>query len=148
LKKVFIFLLVFLCVVCFMRAQEKTVAEKEAAAVKAAALDYIEGWYEGSSERMARALHPALHKVGVQTYRPGGNVVLSPIGYTAMVELAAMGVGKKVPPEKRNISVKILDLSKNIASVKTVSLEFIDYVLLAKLDGEWKIINVLWEPAE
>lgn len=34
----------------------------DSAAVRASALDYAEGWYEGSSERMARALHPELVK--------------------------------------------------------------------------------------
>ena len=41
-------------------------AEKENAAIKQAALDYIEGWYEGSVERMDKALHPDLNKKGVQ----------------------------------------------------------------------------------
>ena len=33
-------------------------ADREA--IKATALDYIEGWYEGNPERMERALHPDL----------------------------------------------------------------------------------------
>jgi len=34
----------------------------DAAAIKQTSLDYIEGWYEGNSERMERALHPELAK--------------------------------------------------------------------------------------
>ncbi|HEX6315687.1 MAG TPA: nuclear transport factor 2 family protein, partial [Gemmatimonadaceae bacterium] len=34
----------------------------DSAAIRAAALDYIEGWYEGNAERMERALHPELAK--------------------------------------------------------------------------------------
>ena len=34
----------------------------DSAAVRASALDYAEGWYEGNTERMTRALHPELVK--------------------------------------------------------------------------------------
>ena len=40
---------------------------EEAKAIKAAALDYGEGWYEGNAERMERALHPELAKRVVMT---------------------------------------------------------------------------------
>ena len=150
MKKQVLFLLIVMVLTFGLVAKDapKAGVEKEKTAIKAAALDYIEGWYEGSPGRMGKALHPALHKVGLRAYKPGGNNVLTPIGYTAMVELVRMGVGKKTPPDKRNIKVKILDVSKNIASVKTMSSDFIDYLLLAKMDGQWKIVNVLWEPAK
>ena len=147
MKKTSVFLFVMLCCGFLAWSQESVDLQKETAAVKAAALDYIEGWYEGSAERMARALHPTLNKVGLRALRPGGKPVLTPIGYSVMVEYAAMGGGTRVPAEKRDISVKILDIYKNIASVKTVSAEFVDYLALAKMDGQWKIVNVLWEPA-
>jgi len=37
-------------------------------AVRAAVLDYIEGWFDGNAERMERALHPELMKrcVGIE----------------------------------------------------------------------------------
>ncbi len=38
----------------------QTDADKEA--IKATALDYMEGWYEGDAARMERALHPELAK--------------------------------------------------------------------------------------
>ena len=34
----------------------------DTAAIRATALDYAEGWYEGNPARMARALHPELVK--------------------------------------------------------------------------------------
>jgi hypothetical protein len=41
--------------------------------------------------------------------------------------------------------VTILDRFENAAVVKIVAAEWIDYLELAKVDGEWKIINVQWE---
>ena len=46
-------------------------APAEDEAIKATALDYIEGWYLGDAERVAQALHPQL--------KPGHRVKCSPI---------------------------------------------------------------------
>ncbi|MCP5108794.1 MAG: nuclear transport factor 2 family protein [bacterium] len=143
-----IFLILLMTVMLFpLTAEEKTDMAKEKAAIKEAALNYLEGWYEGSPERMAKALHPSLHKVGLMTNKKTGNKFFNPVGFTAMVEYARMGFGKKTPKEKRNISVQILDVYKNMAAVKTMTCDFIDFLHLAKINGQWKIKNVLWEPA-
>ena len=42
----------------------------------------------------------------------------------------------------------MLDLADNIASVTVVSEPFVDYLHLAKLDGRWSIVNVLYEDRE
>lgn len=34
----------------------------DSTAIRTAALDYVEGWYEGNADRMTRALHPELVK--------------------------------------------------------------------------------------
>ena len=46
----------------------------DSAAIRATALDYIEGWYEGNAERMERALHPELAKRIVNTDARGRSV--------------------------------------------------------------------------
>lgn len=42
----------------------------------------------------------------------------------------------------------MLDIADSIASAKVVSEPFVDYLHLAKLDGRWSIINVLYEDRE
>jgi hypothetical protein len=39
----------------------------------------------------------------------------------------------------------ILDRFNNAAVVKIVASDWIDYLEEVKFDGQWKIINVLWE---
>lgn len=142
-----IFLLMLISFVLFpLAAQENVDMEKEKAAIKETAMNYIEGWYEGNAERMAKALHPELHKVGLVTLKDTGKNMFGGAGFSRMVELTRLGVGKKVPKDKRNIKVFILDVFKKTASVKTVSVEYVDYLHLAKFNGQWKIKNVLWEP--
>ncbi len=146
MKAIFCSILILTFVFLPLWAEEKKCdLEKEMVALEKAALNYIEGWYEGNPERMAEALHPELQKKGVLLLKETGKYMLNPAGYSKMIELTRVGFGKKVPAEKRNIHIKILDISKRTACVKTVSVEYIDYLQLVKLDGQWKIVHVLWE---
>lgn len=137
-----VLLVVFLIALLFAFDEAKVEAEK--AAIEKAALDYIEGWYEGDAQRMERALHPDLSKKGVQILPKTGRTVFSFASASMMVEYTKAGLGKN-PEKKQKIEVAILDVFKNTASVKTVSPDFVDYLHLAKYNGEWKIVNVLWE---
>lgn len=117
----------------------------ERSSIEKAARDYIDGWYEGDAERMQRALHPDLAKRRVEVLS-NDRAVLSTVSADAMVEYTRMGVGKKSYREGQVNEVTILDVSGISASVKTVSHQFVDYLHLAKLNGEWRIVNVLWMP--
>lgn len=39
----------------------------------------------------------------------------------------------------------VLDVFENAASVKVVATEWIDYLHVARFNGRWVIVNVLWE---
>jgi len=52
--------------------------------------------------------------------------------------------GDKFPPQPKK-EVKLLDVSDRTASVKLSADEWIDYMHLVKINGQWKIINVLWQ---
>jgi hypothetical protein len=41
--------------------------------------------------------------------------------------------------------VVILDIFGNVASVRATMSGWIDYMHLARVDGRWQIVNVLWE---
>ena len=51
----------------------------------------------------------------------------------------------RAPTEKQEKEVTILDIYNNAASVKVIASTWIDYLHVAKWNGEWKIVNVLWE---
>jgi DNA phosphorothioation-dependent restriction protein DptG len=144
MKKVTLIVIAVLILVfsLFAVSEENTDQKKEA--IKKAALDYIEGWYEGNPERMERALHPDLNKKGVQVIPKTGKTVLNFASASMMVEYTRAGMGKNAE-KKEKCEVIILDTFKDIASVKCISPDFIDYLLIAKCSGEWKIANVLWQ---
>ncbi len=61
---------------------------EQAKAIKEAALDYGEGWYEGNAERMERALHPELAKRMVFTNPKNGRSRLNQQGNALVTDLA------------------------------------------------------------
>jgi putative lumazine-binding protein len=117
----------------------------DSAAIRSTALDYVEGWYEGNAQRMSRALHPELVKRIVVSDTVTGQSVLQNMGATALVNGARHGYGKSTPRERQQKDVTILDIFHHAASVKGVMAEWIDYMQLAKVNGRWVIVNVLWE---
>ena len=116
----------------------------DATAIKQTALDYIEGWYEGNPERMEKALHPELAKRIVHT-NPEGRSRLDQMSAMSLVLGTRRGGGKDTPKEKQQKDVTILDVFENAASVKVVASDWIDYLHVAKFNGRWVIVNVLWE---
>ena len=117
----------------------------DSAAIRATALDYAEGWYEGNSDRMARALHPELVKRIVVRDTSTGKTMVQGMGASVLVNSTRHGYGKETPKERQQKDVTILDIFGNAASAKAVMADWVDYMQLAKVDGRWVIVNVLWE---
>ena len=120
-------------------------ASGESAAITKTALDYIEGWYAADAARMERALHPELAKRMISTDPKTGRSQFNHMGAMALVQRTRDGGGKKTPPDRQLKEVTILDRYNNAAVVKIVASDWIDYLEIGKFNGEWKIINVLWE---
>jgi Putative lumazine-binding len=143
MKKTALFLL-FLAFFAFQANAQTKVSDEDKAAITAAALDYIEGWYEGNAERMERALHPDLAKRIVRT-NDKGQSGLGQMSALSLVQGTKRGGGKDTPKDKQQKDVTILDVFGNAASVKVVASDWIDYLHIAKFNGRWVIVNVLWE---
>ena len=111
--------------------------------IRATALNYVNGWYEGNEERMEKALHHELAKRIVRT-RDGGSR-LDHMGAMRLVQYTRAGYGKKVPVKFQQRDVEILDVFGSVASVRVTMHNWIDYMHMARWDGEWVIVNVLWE---
>ena len=117
----------------------------DSTAIRATALDYAEGWYEGNAERMARSLHPELVKRIVVRDSTTGKTMVQGMGASVLVNSTRHGYGKETPKERQQKEVTILDIFGNAASAKAVMADWVDYMQLGKVDGRWVIVNVLWE---
>ena len=129
---------------CISAAAQTTGSDADKAAIRQTALDYLEGWYEGNGERMEGALHPELAKRIMRT-NPQGQSRLDQMGAMTLVQFTKRGGGKNTPKEKQQKDITILDIFENAACVKAVATDWVDYLHLAKANGKWVIVNVLWE---
>jgi hypothetical protein len=136
--------LVLAIVPCAYAADAPPAAEVQA--IRRVVLDYLEGWHTGDAARMQRALHPELVKRRPQKDEAGGQQRLQPIDAPAMIRLTAAGAGRLKDGELMDNRIEVLDVAGDIATAKATSLRYIDYLHLARWDGAWKIVNVLWEP--
>lgn len=119
-------------------------ADKEA--VRLAVLDYVEGVYNVQPERIERSVHPKLAKLGFYrppaeaSYRPG-----SAMTFERLIEVAKTynkeGKLRKDAPKE----ITIFEVQDQTATAKLVAEWGTDYFHLAKFDGKWMIINVLWQ---
>ena len=115
----------------------------DSAAITATAMDYIEGYYTGDGARMERALHPELAKRIVEQGAEGS--ALRNMTAEQLIAVTQRGGGKMLPAERKQMDVTILDIYRNVAAVKIVAGDWIDYLHVARFDGRWVIVNVLWE---
>jgi len=117
----------------------------DSAGIRAAAMDYIEGWYAGDAARMEKALHPELAKRVVTTDTRTGRSQLESIGAMTLVLRTRAGGGSRTPKEQQQKDFSILDVFNNAAVAKVVASDWVDYLELAKWNERWVIVNVLWE---
>ena len=131
--------------------EQKTVKnswnEEDHEAVTAAITDYVEGLYLVDSTRIERSVDSTLRKLGYwynkKEQKYANNL---PMTYNQLVRLAARwnSDGDQVDgnsPKK----IEIYDLNSKTASAKLTAAWGIDYFHLGKVDGEWKIYNVMWQ---
>lgn len=115
--------------------------QPDVAEVEAIARDYIEGWYTGDSERMARSLHAELVKRMPSTEEDAADGQLAVVSRAEMVQLTADGGGDAPGAD---VDILIDDVSTDIATARVVSPDYLDYLHLVKTPDGWKIANVLF----
>ena len=117
----------------------------DTAGIRSAAMDYIEGCYAGDAARMERAVHPELLKrIVTSNSAMGGRSQLESIGAMTMVLRTRAGGGSRTPRDRQQKDLTILDIFSNAAVAKIIASDWVDYLELAKWNGRWVIVNVLW----
>jgi putative lumazine-binding protein len=114
----------------------------DTAAIRATALDYIDGWYTNNAARMERALHPKLAKRMVWADSTGKSHL---VDLTALELIQGTRAHPPTPASERRKEVQILSTFGNAAVVRIDAQDWVDYLQEIKWNGSWKIINVVWE---
>ena len=117
----------------------------EQPAVEQACLNYIEGFYEGDTAKLIKCLSPTLHKYGYYKDKTE-QYVGDAMSYRQALDYAKNVLAKKrfAKPDAPK-TVVVLDIQEQIACAKVVAWWGMDYMLLAKKDGQWMIEQVLWQ---
>jgi len=121
-------------------------ADPEREAVRRAALDYLEGFYHGDSTLIVRSIHPDVRKIGY--YRAQGDPAYrnEPMSFAQMNAYANnFKRSGRTTPATAPRGIEIYEVLNQTASAKVTAWWGIDYLHLAKYDGKWMIVNVLWQ---
>ena len=114
--------------------------------VRRAALDYIEGFYEGDSTKLVRSVRPEVYKYGFSPTRDGAGYTGSQMAWSEFLDFArSVKASGRVRPATDPKDVQLLDVLDQTAAVKVTAYWGTDYLLLAKYDGRWMISHVLWQ---
>jgi len=151
MKRILFTLVLFLaCTIAHAQTAATTTAadfNADSAAIKQTALNYIEGFYNADQQRMAKAIDPELAK-RIIFKDPAGDAVQS-MGYSQLLLNTRRNKNTNIliNNEPFKAVVTIYDIGINIAAVKVVTnkLKFMDYLQMGRINGEWKIVNTLWE---
>ncbi|WP_231465229.1 nuclear transport factor 2 family protein [Pedobacter sp. Leaf132] len=120
--------------------------KQDTLSIKQAAFDYIESQHQPNPSRMERALHPRMVKRTFWKDKATNKDYVRETSTESMILLAeSYNVKGDKFPAKPKKEIKLLDVSERTASLKLIADEWIDYMHLVKLNGAWKIINVLWQ---
>ncbi len=118
--------------------------DADRAAVERAALNYLEGFYEGSTDKIRSGVHSDVVKYGFAM--EDGSYGGSPMSFDEMLAFATSVKERGRQPESGTVKrVELLDVLDQTAAVKVYAWWGSDYLLMAKYEGEWTIVNVLWQ---
>ncbi|NVO01648.1 MAG: nuclear transport factor 2 family protein [Bacteroidetes bacterium] len=142
-KLSFLILIIYFCQINSYAQKVKN----DSLAIRETVADYIEGWYSGDTARIKMSLHSDLAKRGVLASRDGKGVDLVMSSYSEMIDWTGKNPNliKENKVLKSDLKITIIEIGVNIANVKCVSNEYIDYLQLARINNQWKILNAIWE---
>jgi hypothetical protein len=137
---------------CITQKEEKEVSKKEYnkedfKAVENAILDYVEALYLVDSTRIIKSVDPKLRKIGYW-YNPKEKAYRDNLEMThlQLVRLAARwNSDYDQADENSPKEIEIFDVNSKTASAKLTAVWGIDLFHLAKVDNQWKIVNVIWQ---
>jgi len=116
-------------------------ADKEL--VAAAVRDYVEALYEADTSKIERSVAKQLAKRGY--YTNNGVLQEATMTYDQLISLTKRWKNSQNINESTPKKITVLDVLDQTASAKLEAKWGIDYFHLAKVNGKWMIMNVLWQ---
>jgi hypothetical protein len=105
--------------------------------------NYVDAFYEADTTKAYESIAKDLAKRGY--YVRNNEVVEAKMSFEQLVRLAQRWKTSQNITAASPKKITVLDVLDKIASAKVEAQWGIDYFHLAKLNGKWTIINVLWQ---
>jgi hypothetical protein len=114
--------------------------------VRRAALDYLEGFYEGDSAKLVRSVRRDVFKYGFWLPRDSTKYAGEQMTWPEFLDYARRVKQNNRPaPATAPKRVEVFDVQNQTAAVKVTAFWGTDYLLLGKYDGKWMISSVMWQ---
>lgn len=121
-------------------------SDADRAGVRQAALDYLEGFYQGDSTRFVRSIRPDVYKYGFWRRRDSTTYAPERMTWAQFHAFAnKVKASNRQAPATAPKEVALLDVQDQTAAVKVTAYWGTDYLLLGKYDGRWMIVEILWQ---
>jgi hypothetical protein len=118
----------------------------DSAAVRRASLDYLEGFYEGDTAKLTRAVRPDVFKYGYYRNSKDSSITGEQMSWAGFISYALKVKASSRPtPATAPKEVVILDMLDQTASVRVRAWWGYDYLLVGRHQGRWLISHVLWQ---
>lgn len=142
---IMVFLAFIVALSCGLHDAASTPVQDETEAVRQAVLDYVEGVYNVDPARIERSVHPELTKRGFYRERGKDGYSSGKMTFAQLVELSKNWNKEGKLPKTAPKEITIFEVQDQTATAKLTAQWGTDYFHLAKYDGKWQIINVLWQ---
>jgi len=114
--------------------------------VRLAVLDYVEGFYDGDTARLVRSVSPDVRKYGYYKSAPGAAYTGEAMPFPGFMSYAnRIKSGRSKTPAGAPKEIVVYDVQDQTASAKLTAWWGTDYLLLAREQGRWTILHVLWQ---
>jgi hypothetical protein len=114
--------------------------------VYAAIEDYVDALYLVQPDRIKKSVHPELMKKGFWKDKDKTDYAYEGVmTFDQLVDLAGKWNAKKWLAKDAVKKIEIFDVQDQTASGKLTAYWGTDYFQLAKFEGKWMIVNILWQ---
>lgn len=132
------------CLAGSLLAQNNGSAEDHAA-VRQAALRYVEAIYEGKPELIDQSVAPDLAKRGLYFNAKEQKWTESKMPFERLKAVAVSFNKAKKDSSGWPREITVFEVMSHTANVKVVADWGMDYLQLVKQEGQWKIVHIIWQ---
>lgn len=123
-------------------------SDAEVQAVRRAAMDYLEGFYEGDTTKLVRSVSPSVVKYGYFIKRGESQYSGEAMPWTEFISYAnGVRTNNRQASPSAPKEVLVYEVLDQTAAAKVTAWWGSDYLHLAKEDGRWVIKHVMWQTA-